>query len=357
MNQSNTKVYTKPTIKHVAELARVSQGTVSHFINGRTNICSETTGQRIRKAISDLNFVPARSIYHQQTRSTQTIGVCVSPPPPHGDAFNYTQLHDFWSGMTAEADKLGYKLLHFPSAIRDAENCDAFLDGSIDGLLISAITSNKRFQTLAQAGMPAVAIARWNELPPSVGAVWSDDAVTIDLAMNHLWALGHRQIAHLAACEISPLRSDVAAVRLARYWSWLSEHDEAPWELVISCPSWDPLSFEDAKECLRRMLDGSNPATAVVCANDAIAFSILHAASVLGVKVPQDLSVVGIDNDLHCIMTDPPLTSVELPFLEIGRESVKVLNSLMTGSPVSDRHLAIPVTKLVVRDSTGPVDR
>jgi len=354
MNRSNTKVYTKPTIKDVAERVGVSQGTVSHYINGRTNICSEMTGQRIRKAISDLNFVPARSIFHQQTRSTQTIGVCVSPPPKYEETFNYTQLHDFWSGMATAADEYGYKLLHFPRAIRDAENCEAFLDGSIDGLLISAFTNDMRFETLARAGMPTVATARWSELPPSVGAVWSDDSGAIDLAMEHLWWQGHRRIAHLGGCQVAPQQSDVAVTRSNRYQSWMRQHNEEGWQLVISCPSWDPLSFDEAKQALVTMLERENPATAVVCANDAIAFSILRTAKALGIAVPETLSVVGIDNDIHGISMDPALTSVELPFWDIGRKSIDLLNCLMTGVPVPERHLAIPVTNLVIRDSTGP---
>jgi LacI family transcriptional regulator len=360
---SARKVYKKPTIDDVAKTANVSKSAVSHFINGRVHICSEETGRRIQQAIADLNFVPARSIFHQQARSTQTIGVCVSLPPKHSDNFTYTYLHDFWSGLSSVTDDLGYRLLHFPKSIRDNDNCDAFLDGSIDGLLISTGTNDQRYETLARAGMPTVATTRWTGLPDTMGSVWSDDPGAIDLAMEHLWSLGHRNIAHFAGGQVSSLsvgkpaakQTDAAIVRAARYRSWLAEHGHAASELIVSCPGWDTLTFDEARDALTMAMTSAYPCTAIVCANDAIAYSVIVTATKLGIRIPDELSIIGIDNNVNSAIMDPPLTTVELPFWEIGRESILMLHRLMTGVQMADRHVALPVTNLVTRGSTGPV--
>ena len=160
MTQRANKVFTKPTIDDVARHANVSKSAVSHFINGRVHICSAETGERIKLAIDELNFVPARSLLYQQKRATQTIGVCVALPPKHKDDFTYTHLHDFWSGLGSVTDEFDYRLLHFPLTIRNGDQCDAFLDGSIDGLLMSAGRHDRRFEIMARAGLPTVATSR-----------------------------------------------------------------------------------------------------------------------------------------------------------------------------------------------------
>ncbi len=360
MKQTVTKVYRKPTISDVAEYASVSKSAVSHFINGRVNICSEETGSRIRQAISDLNFVPARSILHQQKRSTQTIGVCVSLPPKNKEEFTYTHLHDFWSGLASVSDSHNYRMLHFPMSIRDSNDCDAFLDGSIDGLIISPTRWESRLDTLSRAGLPTVAVAKWTNLPESVGAVWSDDAVAVDLAMEYLWSLGHRRIAHIAAGHQDPVTvgryegplSDAGRIRRDRYFSWLDE--KGAWRCSISGASWRSLTLDEAEAALSVLLKRDDPATAIVCANDAIAASILRAASVLGIDVPSDISVVGIDNDVNCGLMSPTLTSVELPFCDIGSEAVLLLHKMMTRVPIDVNAKLLPVTKIEARGSTGP---
>jgi len=365
MSNAAPKIYKKPTITDVALHANVSKSAVSHYINGRVNICSKETGVRISRAIEELNFVPARSILHQQARATQTIGVCVALPPHDKSDFAYTHLHDYWSGLGSVTDEFDYRLLHYPSTVRDSYNCAAFLDGSIDGLLLSANMGDQRFETLAKAGLPTVATARWSGLPEPVGSVWSDDVSAIDLAMNHLWKLGHRRIAHLANAEVSVMDTtlqiysvnDASIIRRERYESWLSEKSANPWKLVVPCPGWDPLSFEQAKRALTSLLKRPDPASAVVCANDAIASSLLQAANVLGIEIPKSLSVVGIDNNVNASLSNPPLTSVELPFFEIGRSSLILLQRMMTGMPTAQRRISVPVTKLVVRSSTCPLDQ
>jgi len=307
MTQRANKVFTKPTIDDVARHANVSKSAVSHFINGRVHICSAETG--------------------------------------------------------SVTDEFDYRLLHFPLTIRNGDQCDAFLDGSIDGLLMSAGRHDRRFEIMARAGLPTVATSRWTGLPDEVGSVWSDDAHAIDLAMDHLWSLGHRRIAHIAAGMVSaisiggaaPTLSDAAVTRAERYRAWLAEHDASTSALVISGPGWGVLPAEDAIKALDIIRSPENSATAVICANDAIAYGIILAAKNLGIRIPQQLSVVGIDNNGNCIAISPPLTTVELPFWEIGRQSGLLLHRLMCGDAATGRRILIPVVKLVERGSTAEV--
>ena len=96
------------------------------------------------------------------------------------------------------------------------------------------------------------------------------------------------------------------------------------------------------------------PPTAVFCASDAIALGLLAAAEKAGWRVPQELSIVGVDNSMAGADAVPSLTSVQVPVEEIGRTSVQVLMNLMTGAPDKDCRIAVRVNLIVVRDSTAP---
>ncbi|MDR3710699.1 MAG: LacI family DNA-binding transcriptional regulator [Capsulimonadaceae bacterium] len=356
------RVYQKPTIDDVAREARVSKSTVSHFINGRQQACSAETGARIRNAIAELNFVPARSILHQQARPTQTVGVCVSPPPRNRQDFEYTHLHEFWHGITSVADVQGYRLQHYPRVVREGDDCDPFLDGSIDGLIISASQAENRFERLAKAGLPTVAVTRWTKLPGECAAVWANEQDIVELALTHLWDLGHRRIAHWSAVpdpawhtnQVARKFTDAAQARCGYFLAWLRERDAADPSLILSSRGFMPVPHDEAVATLDQLMQVDRPPTAVLCANDAIAWSALEAAAELKIMVPDDLSIVGVDNNESSADFDPPLTTVEMPFWEIGSEAMRTLDRLLKGEAVDCRNIATTVSNLVVRRSTCP---
>ncbi len=340
--------YRKPTIKDVAARAGVSTTTVSVFANGREDVCSPETAERIRAAIAALRYTPNSLSRGLRVPATRTLGVCIGASGGLRRDPRNSFLERTWRGISDAADAENYSLLHYPTSVRNAESCHAFLDGRVDGLLFSAPHDDTRPAALANAGMPIVVLTRFLDLPASCGAVYADENDTVRRALSHLWELGHRRIAHLAGPVGS---SDIALCRRDSYVAWLKARSAYDPALLAPGQSWSNKNAAQAVAPWRRL---PQPPTAVFCANDQLAVGVIAAAGALGWRVPGGLSVVGVDNQATAGESDPPLTSVDIPAEEIGWRAVGALLHLIGGAPVEECRVALPVTQLAVRSSTAP---
>lgn len=356
--------FNKSTIQDVARHAGVSKTTVSYFVGGREEVCSPETAQRIRAAVSALHYVPSRATRGLRERATHTIGVCLASPFDKGIGWGASFQEQVWRGIGRVADEKTYRLLHYPEAVRLGADCDAFLDGSIDGLIYRPV-NDRRLETLAAAGLPVVQVTRARDFSPGCGSAYANEADTAGLALSHLWAQGHRRIAHLAGpletCRVQEapgkertVHADgIALGRRDAYVEWMRANNVYDPALLAFGRSWngDLARIADAVAAWRRLDD---PPTAVFCANDNLAMAVMTAAHGLGWRVPQALSVVGVDNTAHSATSDPPLTTVDVSLENIGAEATRALLRLMDGDLVEQCRVAVPVTNLVVRASTAP---
>ncbi|MBB6052733.1 LacI family DNA-binding transcriptional regulator [Armatimonas rosea] len=342
--------FRKATIKEVAQQAGVSVTTVSLFVGGRESVCSPETAERIRRAVEALNYTPSSLVSSVQRRATRTFGVCMlSPLDPELD-FGGHFYEQLWRGIVAEADAIDYSLLHFPASVRCGASTDAFLDGRVDGVLYHANTHsdpNQRPTRLASAGLPTVLLTRSQELPEGCGTVYTDEATTAALALEHLWELGHRRIGHLAGPRASGddgIVGEIGLGRLRGYRQWLQAHDAYDPALEGFNGSWQDRCVA---ELLQHWSTQPSRPTALFCANDTLALAALAHARALG----WPLSVVGVDN-AHA---SAGLTSVDPGGEAIGRESVRSLLRLIEGAPVAQCRVAVPALQLHIRASTAPV--
>jgi len=349
--------YSKPTINDVAAQARVSVTTVSHFVSGRSGACSPETARRIEAAISTLHYTPSSMRRGLSQKATQMLGVSVANPSDEGERPFSDRI---WRGINREADVQDYALLHYPSSVRDSSDYRVFLDGRVDGLILSAGVGDPRIERLAEAGMPLVVLSHANTLPTGCGSVCADERQTVALALSHLWELGHRRIAHLAGpCDLdttleppSPMRfpADAALQRRQAFRDWMAAQGVAD-PLVSSSHSWwKPGGTLETLAAWRALPE---PPTSLFCANDAIALSAMEAARALDWPVPGALSVVGVDNSLSGSRAEPPLTTIELDSAALGHETVRCLLRLMDGAPAEECHVMLPVSRLLVRASTA----
>ncbi|MDR3707503.1 MAG: LacI family DNA-binding transcriptional regulator [Capsulimonadaceae bacterium] len=353
--------YKKSTVTDVAARAGVSQSAVSHYINGRVNVCSAETAERIKQAIEELHFAPSRALRYQGRQATNTIGVSVSLPSEDETDSPYSYLHRFWSGVSKVVDQQSYRIMHFPRSMRNSESCNPFLDGSIDGLLISASSSIKRFEVLADAGLPTVCVSRSADLPASCGCVVAREEDTAELAMTHLRELGHRRIAYLGSepglaqpggQPISPT-GDPAMRRYNGWRSWAEKCGGEIDDLAMFVKTRCYPSPEEMIVLAKRLIHIPDAPTAVLCYNDRLAMLLMQAFKQCGLTLPEEMSVVGVDNEGACGLFNPPLTSVEVPVTEIGQRATEMLIGMLRGTG-SAQHVEIPVTQLVVRSSTCP---
>jgi len=175
----------------------------------------------------------------------------------------------------------------------------------------------------------------------------SDDLQGMELAVGHLWKLGHRQIAHLtgdAESMTGPLRRDGFLQAMQRRGA------SVPTSWVVT-GSYDPQIAEASAERLLRR--SKNLPTAILCANDEVAVVTLRAARRLGLRVPQDLSVVGYSDMKSAQLADPPLTTIRQPFEKMGARGATVLLELIRKQAKKTPDVEWLPTKLVVRASTA----
>jgi len=357
--------FRKATIKDVAQRAGVSTTTVSVFVSGREDVCSPETAQRIRAAVSDLNYIPSPLVNSLQKRATTTLGVCMFSPMDSNIFYGASFFARLWRGIAAGADAAQYALLRYPTSVQDSPLVSPLLDGRADGILYHSHSGAKlddRPARLAAAGMPVVLLTRSMDLPDGCGASFADESQTADLALTHLWDLGHRRIAHLAgpvlpgqSVERYSLVDDIAIGRLQGYQAWMRARGLDDPALVGHAHGWRGEQFVPDVVAVWRQLP--EPPTAVFCANDALAASVVRAAQEQGLRVPRDLSIVGVDNSgVAAGDLVSGITSVEPPDEEVGAAGVRTLLRLIQGVPVKECRASVPVTRLVVRDSATAVE-
>jgi DNA-binding LacI/PurR family transcriptional regulator len=359
--------FRKATIKDVAARSGVSTTTVSNFVSGNESVCSPETAVRIREAVAALHYAPSSLTRGLRRSATTTIGVCMSNPLDPDVSFGLSFLERLWRGIMEQADLEDYSLLHYPRSVRDSASCAALLDGRVDGILLHG-NPDSRDSQLAAAGMPTVLLTRSLEIPDGCGAVWADEAQTVDLALQHLWSLGHRRIAHVAGpvgADIATApgslqsdnageqtrRADIAVGRLESYCAWMRRRCCFDPTLIAYAHSWSAAQSAPFLHAWRTL---EQPPTAIFCANDALALELMAAAQRMRWRIPRQLSVVGVDNSREAHISDPPLTSVAVPVDAVGREGIRALLRLISGAPIEQCRTAVPVTELSLRGSTAP---
>jgi DNA-binding LacI/PurR family transcriptional regulator len=360
--------FRKATIRDVANRAGVSPTTVSQLLGGKLSACSEETAERVRAAAAELHYTPNPSGQALRGVRTRTIGVCAIDPFAVEDFGQNSAPRDgfierIWRGIRQEADSGDFRLLHYPASFRQLSTPYAsFLDGLVDGILFMAIHEDERPAMIARHGVPVVTLARSLGLDEAVSAVYTDEGQVVNLAMTHLWALGHRRIAHLAG----PVRrfpdgeprlleaNDIAIARMEAYAAWMRRWSSEMAPVVAYGGSWETTYLEQP---VRELLGRADRPTAILCANDRTAIGVIRIAAVMGLEVPSVLSVMGIDNSEDARTVSPALSTVDIEAELLGRQAIRVLTSLIEAETAAVIRRAMPVAKLCARGSTASAVR
>lgn len=349
--------YRKPTIREVADLAGVSVTTVSHVVSGVRSYAPDTV-KKVQDAIAALKYTPSYIAQGLRQKATMTLGVCGFDPLRITNPTRRRFAEELWRGVALEADERDYSLLYYSSRIRTGEVIDPFLNGFIDGLLMIQLPTDPRPAEIASTGMPVVIQMRGRELPPGVGCAYVDEDHAADLALTTLWDMGHRRIAYFGGPTTDDLdipraepSDPIACWRADAYRDWMVSRDAYSERLQASAYDWEP---EDVSATLTRWFTSQPRPTAVFCANDAIALKVIEGAHSVGLRVPHDLSVVGVDDVPAAATSSPTLTTLPIPVLEIGRESVRCLIRIIEGSDPDSCRTTVKVPSLVMRESIAP---
>lgn len=328
------------TISDVARVAGVSVATVSKVVNNRYGVAA-TTAERVLAVVEELGYESSLVARSLRRGSTGVVGVLVDEFEPYST--------ELLKGISAAVGGTGYELLAYAGATDgggmagwERRSLSRLAGTLVDGAIV--VTPSMVLST--DVAVPVVAVDPHTG-PEGTPTVDSDNTTGAREAVEHLLELGHRRIAHLAG------RADLESARLRElgYRQALEAAGIAVDPALVRVGGYRP-DLADAPA--RELLDpasGDRP-TAVFAGNDLSAIHLMEVAQELGLRVPEDLSVVGFDNIPESWSSVPPLTTVAQPLHRMGAEALRMLLALLEGgSP--EPHLRLP-TSLVQRASTAP---
>lgn len=334
MSEQVAKGWQKPNIYDVAKHAGVSHMTVSRVLNGHPNI-RESTRERVLHAIDEMNYTPSSIARALATRRAMRIGVIVDSAVQYGP-------NSTLRALERAARAAGYAISSYSISDDEDSRIDAgvieLVTQGVDALCVIAPRASS-LQVLRKqiTGLPTLAVKAEPEAAMHTVAV--DQHAGAVLAVTHLIELGHRSIAHLAG---PPDWFDA----LGRLQGWREVLDSAglPVEPAIIGDWTSDCGYEFGRS------HDFRDATAIFAANDQMALGLMHGLAERGLRVPDDISVVGFDDLPDARHFLPPLTTVRQDFTALGSLALQLLVASIDGEMVVEHDMIEPL--LIVRASS-----
>lgn len=299
-------------MKDIARLAQVSTSTVSHVING-SRFVSDEIREKVMRIVAELNYTPSAVARSLKVRETKTIGLLVT-------ATNNPFFAEVMAGVEQYCQQHQYNLIIAATggdAKRLQQNLQTLMHKQVDGLLL--MCGDSRFQADIELAisLPLVVMDWWfTEL--NADKILENSALGGYLATKALIDAGHRKIGIITG----NLKKSVAQNRLQGYKNALSEAK------IALNPHWiveSHFDFEGGVLGIQSLLTQSSRPTAVFCCSDTIAVGAYQAIQQQGLRIPQDLSIMGYDDIELARYLSPPLSTICQPKAELGKLAVEAL--------------------------------
>jgi len=330
------------TIRDVARLANVSAGTVSNVLN-RPSYVREETREKVLAAIHELEFVPDQGSRQFRPGRVRTLGLAIAN-------LDNPFFVDVALGAEERCKELGVGVVFCNSGydpVREQQNLDLLVQSRVQGIIIAPVDERSpRLDMLRDRGVPMVFVDRVGD-DRDCWSVVVDDFEGGRLGARHLVNEGHRRIAFLG----HPDKSPKVRTRLAGAHSIVDETAGVSLEL-IEADSW---TIEAGRAAARRLAEraASRRPTAVFCANDMLALGLEQQLLRDGMRVPEDLAIVGYDDLEWASVSSVPLTTVSQPRNGLGRTAVDMIMDLLarTNARVPTSNHVVLRPTLVRRES------
>jgi LacI family transcriptional regulator len=322
------------TIRDVAKLAGVSVATVSRVLN-QNGYVNEETEKRVRQAIKQLNYKPnevARTLFK---KSSKTVGLIV---PDISNPFfpelvraveDVTNIYDY-TVILCNSDEKSEK---------EKEYIEVLKQKYVDGIILT--TNQLELDEVSEMNVPVVVLDR--PLNHSFPSVIADNYGGARLATRHLYEIGCRRIAHIQG----PSHVVNAMERFNGYRDEMKELGLWDENLVIL----GNYQLNQAKEAVLHALK-EHGIDGIFAGNDVMAVGALKAVQQLGLRVPEDVAIIGYDGIPLTEMTTPELSTISQPIYEMGAIAARLLVKKIEGQPLEQLHYVLPV-QLVQRQSTS----
>jgi len=330
------------TSHDVARFAGVSQATVSRALRGDPRV-SEATQDRVRRAAEALNYVPSEAGRSLSTRTTRRIGVLVSdltnPFYPH----LIGPLHD-------ELEQCGYRMMLLAERSDDALATERLLDHSIDGAVLTTTSAGSGLpDALRRKNLPFVFLNRVG----GAGGAEAADAAVVDnerggrLAAEELVRLGHRAIGLLGG-------SNETSTGREREQGFTAGLADAGIALPATRIRRGPYDFDTGYQGLRELLEADSGVTAVFCGNDVVAIGAYNAALRAGVRIPEQLTLLGFDDLPMASWEAFALSTVRYDLQAMARSAARLLADRLSGQAPDEPQRIVVQPELVRRGTHGP---
>jgi len=330
------------SIHDVAKEAGVSVATVSKVLNDYPDV-SDKTRKKVNMAIELLKYQPNVVARGLVKRRSWTVGVLLTVP------FTNPFVSELLEGIKTALENSGYDLVRLSTRFEDPaysfiKHCRS---RNVDGVVVFGEgRENKSIEELIHAEIPTMFIDT-DLFGKRAGYITTDNANAIAMSVKHLYELGHRKIAYISGT----LGPAVANLRLEGYREGLRQCG-LPYSTVHMevCD----YSFDGGSKAARRLLAQRDQPTGIVCASDMSAFGAIHEIEKHGLRVPEDISVVGFDNTYYAHVFKPGLTTINQNIYSIGIKSIEYLIAMIENPDYTPPVVTEP-SHLVIRQTTAPV--
>jgi len=332
------------TIRDVAKLAGVSVATVSRILNDKPDV-SEETRQKVLDVINELGY--ARSTQWKQITSGKTKVISLHYPYKLAIS-NQISLH-FITGVTTACEERGYSLHLVTQSLDENSLLDFYRTNQSDGVILMEIRMNDwRVNLLRQRHLHFVMIGRC-ENNDGLNYVDFDFESAVTVAVDHLVDLGHQNIGFISVVPDPEHNHYSPNVRALEGYEKISTQYNIP-ELYVQANS----GLENVKFATLNLMKQHPEITALVSVFDTAVAGIFPAVKSLGLRIPEDISVVGLADEHGAELTSPSLTALQFPALSMGYEAARIMIDELEKSTKSSKQILFS-PKLVIRFSTGLV--
>ena len=333
-------------LKDVARVAGVSATTVSFVLNNVEGMrISDDTRKKVLETAESMDYHPDNTARQMVQGKTGVIGFVIRQQfeQAYADLF----LQDVLRGLNDRSQKNGYHILFEPHPPVEGNNRIQKLirERHVDGIIVSGpLENDEELFSLHKEGAKVVVLGYMeNKAIPSVDV---DNVISSEMAVNHLIQHGHESIAIITNAS---LNFSSSKERLAGYRKALERHQIIFDEDLVAIGDRTPESgYKAAKELLSR----KDHPTAIFVASDTVALGCLMALNESGIKVPDDIALVGFDDIALASLIIPPLTTVHLPAYGLGWAAGNSLIQQIAGELTENPHVILD-TQLVIRQSCG----
>ncbi len=328
------------SITDVAKHAGVSVTTVSKVINNYTDV-SEKTRKKVNESIRLLRYEPNVVARGLVKRRSWTIGILL-----HNIMTN-PFVSELMAGMQKALESSGYDLLHLTANFNDPDysvvrHCSS---RNVDGMVVFGVSRDHKIgMDLVKAELPTMFVDT-DLIGRRAGYITADNRNGILQVMEHLYELGHRKIAFISGY----LGYVAGRTRFEGYQQGLRQFDLPYYSNYVEICNFD---INGGYGAMQNLLKLSDRPTAIVCTSDVMAIGVMNAVADAGLRVPDDISVVGFDNTAFASIVNPGLTTVNQNIVSIGARVIKQLIELVE-NPDQSPPVLVEEVELIIRQSTA----